>query len=156
MAFCPRRAARGGEIERLVEAVIPHVTVGDDAAQIRTGGSGLDHQRQRRRIRRDDQILSQPALQAQPGDPECAVLVGELDVGGAVPGLRNAPRHATLPAIFDLPPHDRVIRLIQQRIAVRRHDQQRHQVLEHRAAPREQRGFPARMREPAPSANQLS
>ena len=41
-------------------------------------------------------------------------------------------------AILDLPSDGRMVRTVEQRIRKVRHDQQRHQVLEHRAAPTEQ------------------
>ena len=61
-----------------------------------------------------------------------------MDVNGVVAALRHSPRHAALPSVFDLPLHGCCASLIEQGILVGRHHQQRHQVLEHRAAPRQQ------------------
>ena len=61
-----------------------------------------------------------------------------------VAGLGNSPGNAALPAVLDLPADDGVIGAVEQRVLVVRHHQQRHQVLEHRAAPAQQRRHAAR------------
>ena len=108
------------------------------------------HQRERRGVRRDDQILGQSALEPQAGHAERAVLVVERRIDRVVAGLRHAPRHAALPAVLDLPLHRRPIGLVEQRVLVGGHHQQRHQVLEHRAAPRQQHRLATGAREQAP------
>ena len=62
-----------------------------------------------------------------------------MHVDRVVAGFRNAPGDAALLAILDLPVHYRLIGLVEQRVCVGGHHQQRHEVLEHRAAPRQER-----------------
>ena len=61
-----------------------------------------------------------------------------MRVHGVVAALGNAPGHAALLAILDLAFHRSLGRLVEQGTFVVRHHQVRHQVLEHRAAPRQQ------------------
>ena len=131
--------ARGCEIDRFIKSVRAVVTVCRQPFQILARLPGRDHQRQRRRVRRDDQIVGETALESQARHAERAVLINALGVGGVVARLGNAPRHAALAAVFDLAGDDRPVRLVEQRVLEGRHHQQRHQVLEHRAAPRQQR-----------------
>src|SRR3970040_218384 len=51
---------------------------------------------------------------------------------------RRSVRHAALPPILDLPLHGRLAGPVEQRVFVRRHHQERHEVLEHRTAPRKE------------------
>ena len=106
--------------------------------QVQAGRLRRHHQRQHRGVGRDDQVLGEPALQPQSGHAEGAVLVVEMRVHRVVAGFRHAPWHAALLAVLDLPRHRRLGGLVEQRVLVGRHHQLRHQVLEHRAAPRQQ------------------
>ena len=99
------------------------------------------HQRQRRGIRRYHQILGQTAFEPEARYPERAVLVIEMSVDGVVAGFGNPPRDAVLPPISDLPLHRRLGSLVEQRVFVRGHDQERHEVLEHRTAPGKENWF---------------
>ena len=99
----------------------------------------LDHRRQRGRVRRDDDVLAQAALESQPGHAEARVLVGELQVAGIVGGLRDAPRHAQLLAEGLLAPHDQPAGFLEQAAGRGTHDEGRHQVLEHGSRPRHER-----------------
>ena len=102
------------------------------------GGFGHDHQGQCRSIRGNNQIFGQATFQSQPGHTEGAVLVVETGVDRVVAGFRDTPRHAALLAVSDLAFHCRQASLVEQRVFIARHDQHRHQVFEHRTAPREQ------------------
>ena len=102
------------------------------------------HQRERRRVRRDDQIFAQSTFQTQTGHTEGPILIIEMDVDGVVAAFRDAPRYPTFSSILYLPCHSRGAGLIEQCIFVGRHHQQRHEVLEHRAAPRQQNRLSAR------------
>ena len=73
-----------------------------------------------------------------------------MSIRGVVSRFRNAPRNAALAAILNLPVDDRLIRLVEQCVLVGRHHEQRHQVLEHRAAPRQQRLLTVRGGEQSP------
>ena len=67
-----------------------------------------------------------------------------------ITAFRNAPRHRALFPILDLPGHRRFTGLIEQRVIVGRHHQERHQVFEHRTAPGEQDRFSTGGREQTP------
>ena len=79
------------------------------------------------------------ALEAETRHAEVGVLVGELLVARVVGGFGDAPRHAEAGGVVDLPPHDQAVGLLEQAAERRAHDQRRHQILEHRARPRDQR-----------------
>ena len=80
-----------------------------------------------------------PRLQPEAGHAEVRVLVGELEIARVVGRLRDAPRHAALGAVRDLPAHDEPAGLLEQAAGRRAHHQRRHQVLEHRSRPRDER-----------------
>ena len=103
-------------------------------------GAGIDQTRQRRGVGRDDEVVGQPALESEARHAERLVLVGAGAIGEARTRIRRCPtaRRAGA-AVFDLPPDARAAALIEQRAGKAAHQQQRHQVLEHRAAPRHQR-----------------
>ena len=129
-ALAGRRVVDGFEKAELAESALP-----GQALQILAGGLGSHHQRQRRSIGGDDQILGQTAFQAKTRHAESAVLVIQVHIDGVVARFRNSPGHAALAAILDLPGNRCLAGLVEQRIVVARHDQHRHQVLEHRTAP---------------------
>ena len=110
-------------------------------------GSSID--RQRRRVRRHDELVAQAALQSQPGDAEGLVLVGAVAIDEVVGRLRDAPRHAAGGGVVHLPADRQAARLVEQRVRVAPHHQQRHQVLEERRAPRQQHGRAAHARDRA-------
>ena len=142
----PRRRV----VDGLVQAEPSGQAAAGETLQIETRRFRRDHQGQRRRVRRHDQVVAKPALQTQPGNPERAVLVVLVHVDGVVAALRHSPWHPALPAILDLPLHRCAIGLIEQRIFIGRHHQQRHQILEHRAAPRQQDRLAAPGRQQSP------
>jgi hypothetical protein len=115
------------------------LTLARQPAQVGAGRLGDDHQRQGAGVGRHHHVVTEAALEPQAGHAEGAVLVVLLRVGLVVAGLRDPPRHAPLAAVRDLPLDHRQAGLIEQRSRVARHDQHRHEVLEHRAAPRQQR-----------------
>ncbi len=130
-------------IDGFEKAVFPDEPLIGHALHIQAGRFRRHHQGQCRGIGGDHQILGQPALESQPRHPEGAVLVVEMDIDRVVARFGNAPRHAALLAVFDLPGDRRLAGLVEQGVGVIGHDQQRHQVLEHRAAPRQQRRLAA-------------
>ena len=156
----PRLAARGRRearvVDRLVEAELSREAGGGEPLQVRARRLGRHHQRERRGVGRDHQVLGQPALEPEAGHAEGAVLVVEGGVDRVVARLGHAPGHAALAAVGDLPVHRRAAGALEQRVLVRRHHQERHQVLEHRAAPRQQRRLAAGAVSRRPRANQLS
>ena len=92
-----------GVVERLVEAVASAGPGRRQAPEVADGGRRIDHRRQSRRIRRDDDVLAEPASQPEARDAEVRVLVGHLEIPHVVARLRHAPRHAALGAVRDLP-----------------------------------------------------
>ena len=138
-AFLAAGHACRREINRLIEPVSALVAAFSQCFQIPARLQWGHHQRQNRRVGCDDQIVGETALEAQPRHTECAILINALGVGHIVARLGNAPRHSALAAVFDLAGHDCPVGLIEQRALIGRHHEQRHQILEHRAAPRQQR-----------------
>ena len=100
----------------------------------------IDHAGKRRCIGSHNGALPQAALQAEARHTEVRILVGQFQVADVVCRFRDAPRQAERRAIGDLPPYDQPIGLLQQASRRRAHDQRGHQVFEHRARPRNQRG----------------
>ncbi|MNS90192.1 hypothetical protein D3C72_1242310 [compost metagenome] len=68
-------------------------------------------------------------------------MIVQTGVDRVVAGFGNPPRHVALASVIDLRLDDGVVGLVKQGVRVVRHDQERHQVLEHRAAPRQQHGL---------------
>ena len=131
----PGRHARRGVVDRLVVAVAREHALLGQALQVRGGLVRRRQQGERARVGRDDELLREPALQAEPRHPERAVLVVLPRVGEVVAALRHAPRHVALASVVDLPRDGGAPRVLEQGARVRRHHEVRHQVLEHRAAP---------------------
>ena len=77
----------------------------------RSAARGIDHRRQRRRIGRDHGVFAQAALAAEAGNAETGILIGLLEVARVVCGFRDAPGHAELVAVVDLPPHHQPVGL---------------------------------------------
>ena len=126
-------------VDGVVEAVRAERAAPLELSQVGEGIVDVDHRGERGGVRRDDEIARQPALEREIRYAKGAVLIGVVAVANIVRRFRDAPRHAAGAAVRDLSPHGRVAGLIEQRERTRRHDEQRHQVLEHAAAPRHQR-----------------
>ena len=146
--------ALAGVIERFVEAVGPEAAGPRELAEVAGRRRGIDHRGQRRRVGRDHQIVTEPALEAEPGHAEARVLVGEVEIAHVVSGFRDAPGHAAPLPVGDLTLHGQTARLLQQAAVRLPHDEPGHQILEHRARPRDQRDVRLdrrhRAREPEP------
>ncbi len=98
----------------------------------------VEHGGKSSRVRRDHEVVAQTALQSQAGHAERFVLIGAVAIDDVVRAFRDAPRHAMLFAVPDLSLHGHPARLVEQGFGVAAHDEERHQVLEHRRAPREE------------------
>jgi hypothetical protein len=114
-------------------------SIARQTTKILAGRMRIHHQPHGGGVRCNDNVVRQAALESKARYSEGVVLVVQLSVELVVAGLGNAPWHAALPAVLHLPLNDRAIGFVEQRSAVRWHDQQGHEVLEHRAAPGEQR-----------------
>ena len=86
-----------------------------------------------------DQVGGQAALEAKAGHAERPVLIVAVAIGKRVGRLRDPPRHVALPTVLDLASDAGAAALVEQRAGEVPHQQLRHQVLEHRAAPGHQR-----------------
>ena len=141
-ASASRRQTGRRVVDRLIQAVRPLLAVRRESLEVAACCFRFDHQRQRTCIGGNDQVLSQAAFQTEARNTKGSVLIISLQIDRVVARLGNAPRHAPLSAVLDLPAHDRPTGAVEQRIVVAGHHQQRHQILEHRAAPTQQ-GRPA-------------
>ncbi len=92
-----------------------------------------------RRVRCDDEVARQSALEREGGHAEGAILVDLVSVPRVVRGFRHPPGHAAFTPVGDLRGDGALVRLVQQGEGERLHDERRHQVLEHAPAPRYQR-----------------
>ena len=107
--------------------------------QICRRGGGVDQAGERRRVGRDHELVGQPASEPEPRYAKCPVLVVAGAIRERVCRLRDAPWHAPLAAVLDLTPHARAAAVIQQRPREVPHQQEGHEVLEHRPAPGHER-----------------
>ena len=137
----PASLARRRVVDGLEEPEFADKPIRRQTLQIHARRLGRHHQRERRSIGRDHQIFRQAALEPQARHAEGAVLVIQMHVDGVVGGFGDAPGDPALAAVLDLPRHRRLAGLVEQRVVVGGHHQQRHQVFEHRTAPRQQRRF---------------
>ena len=106
--------AGGREIQRLVETVAASCAHLSHAGIVGGGGGRVDHGGQAGRIRRDDAGFAQAALEAEAGDAEIGILIGEFEIARVVGRFRDAPGQAARGAIFDLPPYDQSVGLVEQ------------------------------------------
>ena len=89
--------------ERIAEAIGPKCAFLLQRRQVLERSVRFHEHRQQRRVRRDDQLLAQPALEREIGDTESTILIGEGPITNRVRRLRHSPRYATLGAVGDLP-----------------------------------------------------
>ena len=137
------RQARGRVVDRFVEAVAALRAEVSEPLKICACLFRRDHQRHRGRVGRDDEILREAPLEAKPRHAEGAILVVEVGVRRIVAGLRDAPRDAPLRAVLDLATDNGLVGPVEHGAAICGHHDERHQVLEHGAAPGEESGVGA-------------
>ena len=137
LALLPSRRV----VDRFKEAEWADQSFGCESLKILAGLLGCHHQRQHRSIGRNHQILRKSSLETQARHAEGSVLVIEMGIDRVITGFRDSPGNAALLPVLDLSRDRRLVGLIEQRVVVGRHHHQRHQVLEHRAAPRQQHRF---------------
>ena len=130
----------GREVDRVVVAVSALDAELRQPREVADGRLRTDGQRERRGVGRDDEVVGQAALHAQSRDAERLVLIRLVTVDDAVGRFGDPPRHAVLPAVLDLAAHHALVGRVEQRLRKGFHEEYRHQVLEHRCAPRQQRG----------------
>ena len=91
---------------------------------------GIHAERKERRVRRDDEVTRQSALECQGGDAEGTILVDLVSVPRIVGGFRDSPGHASFTPVGNLRGDGAFVRLVQQGEGERLHDERWHQVLE--------------------------
>ncbi|OPZ66852.1 MAG: hypothetical protein BWY81_01637 [Firmicutes bacterium ADurb.Bin467] len=131
-------AARGRVVRRLVEPALARPTELAHPKHVVGDLSGHRREREHRGVRRDD-ALAHAAAQREFAQPERAVLVVQMEVERVVAGLADAPRPPAQRPEPRLHLRDRAVALGEQRAVARAHEDLRHQVFEHRAAPRDER-----------------
>ena len=135
-----RLAGRGaGIVERLAKSVGPEGTELLQRGEIADRAPGRHEGRERRGVRRDHEVTSQPSLEREIRHAEGAVLIGVVPIPQVVRALAHAPRHPVPRGVRDLTPHGAVAGVVEHRAGEGAHHQGRHQVLEHASAPRHQR-----------------
>ena len=130
----------GRVVERLVVAVAAVAAGRREPHEIPGGCERIDHRRERRRVRRDNRVCGQASFQSKPWHAEARILVGEFQVARVVRGFRHAPGYVQFVAVGLVAPDDQAVRLLEEAADRGAHDERRHQVLEHRAGPRDEGG----------------
>ena len=105
-----------------------------------TAAAGSIRLGERGGVRRDDEIVGESAFESETRYAERLVLIVAGPIGEREGRLRDAPRHASFLAVLDLPANAGATTLIEQRAWIAAQQQLRHQVLEHRSAPRHEGG----------------
>ncbi len=147
--FVRRQAARR-VVERFIKSPIPKRSFRRKRTKIEHRIARPRGKRQTRGIGGDDVIPRQSALQAQPRHTEGLILIRLSGVEHGECRFRHAPGDALLPAELHLPLDCRIATLSEQSLRIGSQKQTRHQVLEHRAAPREEPGSGRRVRQRTP------
>ena len=132
------RQARRSVVDRFIEAEFSFNPFSGQPLEIQACLLGRHHQRERRSIGRNYQVLGKPSFEPQAGHAERPVLIVEMNIDCIVAAFRNTPGRPGFSPILDLAGHGRLTGLVEQRVFVCRHHQERHKVFEHRPAPRKQ------------------
>ena len=89
---------------RVVQGLVPAIAAPaanlGQTHEVARRGLRIDHRCKRRRIRGDDGVVAEPALEAQTGNAKARILIGEFQIARVVGGFRGAPRHAALAPYF--------------------------------------------------------
>jgi hypothetical protein len=127
------------EVDRFVEAVLSVEPEPLEAPEIPHRRLGLDRHRERRGVGCDDQVVPQSALQSEPGNPERLILIVVEAIHGAERRFADAPGDTALGGVAALQPDRHPAAALEQRLGIAPHQELRHEVLEHRGGPRQQR-----------------
>ena len=130
-------------VDGVKQSVLPLETDAGEPSQVGRARRRIDHRGQCRRVRSHNQLVAQAALQAEAGNAECFVLVRLMSIDDVVGRLRDSPGHPAGCGVVPLVTHGHSTGLVEQRVRVAPHDEERHQILEQRRAPREQHGCAA-------------
>ena len=141
--FRPLSRTRAGVVGGFVEAVVSRPARFAHGKRVVRRLRGADAQRQQRRVRRDH-ALARASAQRHFAQAKGAVLVVGVHVEGVIAGFAHAPRALPRLAQPPLQARDGIVRLIQERAGARAHEQFRHQVFKHGAAPGNECLLPAK------------
>ncbi len=123
-------------VDGVTEAVRPERSFTLEQGEVPDCLMRLDQHREHGRVRRDDQVLVEPALEREIRHTETAILIYLIPVAHIVCRFGYSPRCLSLRTVQNLSSHCTVVGLIQQRERVRLRHEHRHEILEHAAAPR--------------------
>src|SRR6185312_6908061 len=123
-------------VDGVAETVRPQRSFTLEQGEVADRLMRLDQHRQHGRVRCDDEVLVEPALQREIRHTEAAILIYLIPVAHVVCGFGYSPRGLSLSTVQDLPSHRAVVGLIQQRERVRLRHEHRHEIFEHASAPR--------------------
>ena len=131
----PQPQVAGGEVERFVKAIATKRLVLYQSLHVCQDGLRRQWQRHKRGIGGNDQIIGETALEAQARRAKGAVLIVHGRIKGVETRFGDTPRYISACGIGDLLLHRGVTTLVEQRVRVAAHDERRHQVFKHGAAP---------------------
>ena len=126
-------------VDRLVVPVVPGAPFVRQAPQVPRGELRLDHRREGGRVGGHHQLVGEAAFEAEARNTEGLVLVVAVAIDEVVGAFGDPPRHVPLRGVLGLAAHGHAAGLVEERPGVALHQQQRHQVLEGGAAPRQER-----------------
>ena len=141
---------RPGVVERIVEPEVAEGVLALELREVVERALGIHHHRERGGVGRDHEVAAEPALQREIRHPERAVLIREVTIAEVVRALAHPPRDAALLAVGHVPADGAAVRLVEDRLRERLHHERRHEVLEHAAAPGDERHLAGGARERAP------
>src|SRR3970282_2305193 len=92
----------GRKVDRFVKSIDPQHPQFFHAVNVLHDSLRAQRKRQKGSIRADNQIVLQPALEAETRNTEGAILIIHIDIKAIVSGLRNAPGYTLFQPIIDL------------------------------------------------------
>ena len=134
-----RPLARRRAVDRLVQAVASHQAELLQTIEVLQHRMRRDAHSERARIGSDHQIIFEAPLETEVWNTEGSILVVLVCVELVESRLRDAPGHSPPPRVGDLLAHDGPAGPPHHAVGTFAQQQRRHQVLEHGAAPGEQR-----------------
>ena len=127
----------------IIDGVVETHGAGESARfqspEVLGGGNRIHRKRQYGSVGRHHKFVVLFLLERQGRHSKGPVLVNLIGIERAVGGFGDAPGYSLFLTVFDLQFDGLAARPVEQRIAECPRKQQRHQIFEHRAGPREQR-----------------
>ncbi len=126
-------------VQRLIPAIAASSADFGQTLEVASGGARIAHRCQCRRVRGDDGVVAESALESEAWYSKARILIGEFQIAGIIGGFGCAPRDAASGAVFDLLFDHLTTGLVEETSGRGPHDQSRHQIFEHRARPGDER-----------------